>query len=78
MAEVNEKMLRVFKGFSKLDYEERKEVLKQINEYQSDIDSKKRLEMIKMCGDAEFRMVEGSDEFIQLEAMISGFCLINS
>ncbi len=42
------------------------------------IDDKKKLEMIKECGEAEFRMVEGSDEFIQLEALISKFVLVNS
>jgi len=42
------------------------------------VDSKKRLEMIKECGEAEFRLVEGSDEFIQLEALLSKFVLINS
>lgn len=42
------------------------------------IEDKKKLEMIKQCGDAEFRMVEGSDEFIQLEALLSQFVLINS
>jgi replication factor C small subunit len=61
-------------GLSGLD------IIKQVqkNIWDLDIDAKKRLEMIKMCGDSEFRMVEGSDEFIQLEAMISAFCLINS
>ena len=42
------------------------------------IDSRKKLEMVKECGEAEFRMVEGSDEFIQLEALLSKFVLINS
>lgn len=42
------------------------------------IDARKRLEMIKECGEAEFRLVEGSDEFIQLEALLSKFVLINS
>ncbi len=42
------------------------------------VDSKKKLEMVKECGEAEFRMVEGSDEFIQLEALLSKFVLINS
>lgn len=61
-------------GLSGLD------IIKQVqkNIWELQIDAKKRLEMIKMCGDAEFRMVEGSDEFIQLEAMIAKFCLINS
>ena len=30
-----------------------------------------KLEMVKACGDIEFRLVEGSDEFIQLEALIA-------
>ena len=30
------------------------------------------------CGEIEFRMVEGSDEFIQLEALLSTFVLINA
>ncbi len=43
-----------------------------------DVDSRKKLEMIKDCGEAEFRMVEGSDEFIQLEALLAKFVLVNS
>lgn len=37
-----------------------------------------KLEMVKECGEAEFRMVEGSDEFIQLEALLAKFCVLNS
>jgi replication factor C small subunit len=43
-----------------------------------DVDSRKKLEMIKECGEAEFRMVEGSDEFIQLEALLAKFVLVNT
>jgi replication factor C small subunit len=39
------------------------------------IPDRAKLEMIKDCGDAEFRMVEGSDEFIQLEALLAKFVL---
>jgi DNA polymerase III delta prime subunit len=28
--------------------------------------------MIKLCGELEFRLVEGSDEFIQVEALLAG------
>jgi replication factor C small subunit len=42
------------------------------------IDNRKKLEMVKECGEAEFRMVEGSDEFIQLEALLAKFVLINN
>ena len=32
--------------------------------------------MIEKCGEAEFRLVEGSDEYLQLEALLAGFALI--
>jgi replication factor C small subunit len=35
------------------------------------IDDKKKLEIIDRCGEIEFRMVEGSDEFIQLESLLA-------
>ncbi|MBN2141900.1 AAA family ATPase [Candidatus Woesearchaeota archaeon] len=40
------------------------------------VDNRQKLEMIKECGEAEFRMIEGSDEFIQLEALLSKFILV--
>ena len=39
---------------------------------------KTKLAMISACGEAEFRMVEGSDEFIQLEALLAVFCSLAS
>ena len=30
------------------------------------------------CGEIEFRMTEGSDEFVQLEALLSQFTLVGS
>jgi replication factor C small subunit len=42
------------------------------------VDNRKKLEMVKECGEAEFRMVEGSDEFIQLESLLAKFVLVNS
>lgn len=39
------------------------------------VDDRKKLELVKQCGEAEFRMVEGSDEFVQLEALIASFTL---
>jgi replication factor C small subunit len=50
------------------------EVIKQIQQKVWDIPSienKAKLEIIKLCGDIEFRLVEGSDEFIQLEALLA-------
>ena len=60
-------------GLSSLD------LIKQIQKevWDLNIDSHKKLEMIKDCGDIEFRLVEGSDEFIQLGALLSKFVLIN-
>ena len=42
------------------------------------LDDRKKLEMSKACGEAEFRMVEGADEFVQLEALLANFTLIAS
>ncbi len=42
-----------------------------------DIENIKKLEMIKLCGDIEFRLVEGSDEFIQVEALLAAISFIS-
>lgn len=56
------------------------DIIKQLQKeiWSLEIDDTKKLEMVKQCGEVEFRMVEGSDEFIQLEALLSGFVLINN
>ncbi|MFH1770887.1 MAG: replication factor C small subunit [archaeon] len=61
-------------GLSGLD------IIKQIQKeiWSLKIEDEKKLEMVKECGETEFRLVEGSDEFIQLEAMLSKFVLINN
>jgi replication factor C small subunit len=41
-----------------------------------DIDSRKKMRLIESCGEIEFRMSEGADEFIQLEALLSQFALV--
>lgn len=41
-----------------------------------DIDDRTKLEMSKACGEAEFRMVEGADEFVQLEALLANFTFL--
>jgi len=38
-----------------------------------DVDGKKKMKLIEKCGEIEFRLVEGSDEFIQLNALLSSF-----
>src|SRR3989339_433627 len=57
-------------GLSGLD------ILKQIQKETMEIDSisdEKRIELLDKCGEIEFRMVEGADEFIQLEALLAYF-----
>ena len=43
-----------------------------------DIENIKKLNMIKLCGEIEFRLVEGSDEFIQVEALLAGIAQLNN
>ena len=42
------------------------------------IETKDKMSLIDKCGEIEFRMSEGADEFIQLEALLSQFALIGS
>ncbi len=54
------------------------DIIKQIQKEVLELnwDPKKKMQMIEKCGEIEFRMVEGSDEFIQLEALLSTFSLL--
>jgi replication factor C small subunit len=56
------------------------DIIKQLHKelWQLKIDDHKKLEMMKDCAEIEFRMVEGSDEFLQLESLIARFILANS
>lgn len=38
-----------------------------------DTEGKQKMKLIEKCGETEFRIVEGSDEFVQLEALLA-FC----
>lgn len=40
-----------------------------------EIDGRKKVQLIDKCGETEFRLVEGSDEFVQLEALLAQFVL---
>lgn len=46
--------------------------------WEIETDSRKKMKMIEKCGDFEFRLVEGSDEYIQLSALLAAFCAINA
>ena len=54
------------------------DIIKQIQKetWNTNMRDEAKLEMIKACGEAEFRMVEGSDEYIQLEALLAKFILL--
>jgi len=49
------------------------DIIKQIQKeiWNLDIDNRKKVELIEKCGETEFRMTEGSDEYIQLEAFLA-------
>ncbi len=51
------------------------DVVKQISNelFKLEIPTEKKIELIKKIGDYEFRLVEGSDEFIQLESLLAQF-----
>ncbi|MBW3011987.1 replication factor C small subunit [Candidatus Woesearchaeota archaeon] len=56
-------------GLSGLD------IIKQIQKevWELELDDNAKLKLVEACGDAEFRMVEGSDDFIQLESLLAKF-----
>ncbi len=43
-----------------------------------EIDGRKKVSLIDKCGEIEFRLVEGADEFVQLEALLAQFVLAGS
>jgi len=51
------------------------DMIKQIQKeiWNLNIEEKEKVKLIDKCGEIEFRMVEGSDEYLQLEALLSNF-----
>ena len=56
-------------GLSGLD------IIKQIQGeiWSLELEDPRKIELVDKCGEVEFRMIEGSDEFVQLEALIANF-----
>ena len=54
------------------------DIIKQIQKeiLELSIDNKSKMVLMEKCGEIEFRMTEGSDELIQLEALLSQFVLV--
>ena len=73
--EARNKLLDVMlkQGFSGLD------IIKIIQReiWNLDIKEEEKIKLIEKCGEIEFRLVEGSDDFIQLEALLASFILAN-
>ncbi|MBI2652178.1 replication factor C small subunit [Candidatus Woesearchaeota archaeon] len=56
------------------------DIIKQIQKeiLELNVDNKSKMILIEKCGEIEFRMTEGSDEFVQLEALLSQFALVGN
>jgi len=57
------------------------DVIKQIQRYlwnSDNIDDKLKVKLIRACGEYEFRLVEGANEFVQLNSLIAEFTLLGS
>ena len=61
-------------GLSGLD------VIKQIQReiWNLELFDEKKVELIDKCGEVEFRMSEGSDEYVQLEAFLAFVVMVGS
>ena len=61
-------------GLSGLD------VIKQIQKelWNLELEDRKKVSLVDKCGEVEFRMVEGSDEYVQLESFLAFVCLVGS
>jgi replication factor C small subunit len=49
------------------------DIIKQIQKeiWNLHVDDRKKVDLVEKCGEVEFRMTEGSDEFVQLEAFLA-------
>ncbi|NQV91269.1 replication factor C small subunit [Candidatus Woesearchaeota archaeon] len=56
------------------------DIIRQIQKeiWHIELDDKKKVQLIDKCGEVEFRMVEGSDEYIQLESFLAYVVLVGS
>jgi replication factor C small subunit len=54
------------------------DVLKQLSQriFDLKIEEDKKLEILKQIGETEFRVIEGSDEFLQLQSLLANITLL--
>ncbi|MBD3354626.1 replication factor C small subunit [Candidatus Woesearchaeota archaeon] len=67
--EARKKMLDVMLNYGLSGLDVVKQIQKEI--WKLEIDGRKKMDLVDKCGEIEFRMTEGSDEYIQLEALLS-------
>lgn len=66
-----EKLLDVMLNYSLSGLDMIKQIQKEI--WKLDIEDEKKVRLVDKCGEIEFRMVEGSDEYVQMEALLASF-----
>ena len=56
------------------------DIIKQIQSeiWNLDVSGRDKVSLVDKCGEIEFRMTEGSDEYLQLEALLALFTLVGS
>ncbi|MEM4263396.1 MAG: replication factor C small subunit [Candidatus Woesearchaeota archaeon] len=69
------KLLDVMLNYGLSGIDAIKQIQKEI--WNLSIEPRKKVALIDKCGEIEFRMVEGSDEFLQLEALLAQVSAIN-
>lgn len=74
--DARQKLLDVMLNYGLSGLDVIRQVQKEI--YSLDLDGRSKMSLVEKCGEAEFRMSEGSDEFIQLEAFLAGVALAGS
>ena len=74
--EARNKLLNLMLNYGLAGIDIIKQIQKEILEL--NVDNKSKMILIEKCGEIEFRMTEGSDEFVQLEALLSQFALVGS
>ncbi|MBW2983733.1 replication factor C small subunit [Candidatus Woesearchaeota archaeon] len=67
--EARKKLLDVMLNYGLAGIDVIKQIQKEI--LNLDLDNRKKLQLIDKCGEVEFRLTEGSDEFVQLEALLA-------
>ena len=72
--EARNKLLDVMLNYGLAGLDVIKQIQKEI--LNLDIDNRAKMEIMEKCGEIEFRLTEGSDEFIQLEALLSQITLL--